>query len=119
MNLIMEIFGFCPWARYLNSEDYQQQQNNFEKLRIEVLDGREDVPQIQELSHSDANWFVSREKYHNSNVDRVLNLCAFFIKDFIGEASYQLVQSDYDKLKAQLGTKNVGKTQEGNDNLRK
>lgn len=44
MDLIMELFGFAPWARYETSDEFLQQKVNFNKLRNEILDGRKSVP---------------------------------------------------------------------------
>ena len=44
MELMMELFGYAPSARYENSDEYLQQRVNFIKLRNEILDGRKNVP---------------------------------------------------------------------------
>ena len=43
------------------------------------------------MKYDDPLWFVKNEKFSNSTTDSVLDLCAFFIKDFLGEVSYDSV----------------------------
>lgn len=94
----MELFGFAPFSRYVSSEEYRVQQKNFIKLRNEILENERETVQIkQTMKTDDPLWFVKSEKFSNSTTDCILDLCAFFIKDFLGEVSYDSVsRSDSD-----------------------
>lgn len=97
MDLLLELFGFAPFARYVTSEEYKLQRMNFGKLKREILDGEPEVVQVKELGGSNPNWFVNREKYSDAVTDCILEICLFFIKDFLGESSYDsMSQSDSD-----------------------
>lgn len=53
-----------------------------------MLGEREDACQVKEIGLNESNWFVNRDMYSNQTIDCVLNICAFFIKEFVGEASF-------------------------------
>lgn len=57
-------------------------------MRKEILSGHEDQKQVERQDLLNPLWFLQREKYQSSVTDQILELCLFFISDFIGEDSY-------------------------------
>ncbi len=57
-------------------------------MKLEVLGQGEDACQVKEISLNESNWFIKRDMYSNQIIDCVLNICAFFIREFVGEASF-------------------------------
>lgn len=96
MDVILDLFGFAPVARYQISEGYEgfkrdqeNINNNYAKLKEQILNGQKEPTQAKPASNKDEApdlRFIRKEKYDDVVTGCVLEICTEFIKEFLGES---------------------------------